>query len=357
MKRKRRCDLHSRMDWKCKQCRDEDNDDHDDIFKDDDLTYEMVKHYWEEFDQYLTIDEYCVLKHKEKKLQKLAKKQTSFQHLPIEVFNTCMFPKLKDREYTEGYLTRKDARNFAIVNKNCRQIVSESNAYFMDLSITSLNRVRLMSKKNKQNFILMLGEYNVLQFLIHFIKFPRITDVTALQNVHTLDLSNCTILTDVSPLRNVHTLKLQNCFSVSDVSALRNVNTLDLSSCHKITDISALSGVKHLNLRNCRGITDVSALGNVRVLNLQNCKNVTDVSMLGNIYDLSLNYCVQIKDVSGLKNVSRLYLRGCVGITDISMLGNVQVLDLSLCTQITDVSMLRKVRALDLRGCDHIINF
>ena len=44
----------------------------------------------------------------------------------------------------------------------------------------------------------------------------------------------------------------------------------------KITDVSALGNVHTLNLSYCDKITDVSALGNVHTLNLSSCANLTE---------------------------------------------------------------------------------
>jgi hypothetical protein len=43
--------------------------------------------------------------------------------------------------------------------------------------------------------------------------------VSALGNVHTLDLSDSENLTDISGLGNVHTLDLDGCESITDISA------------------------------------------------------------------------------------------------------------------------------------------
>lgn len=60
------------------------------------------------------------------------------------------------------------------------------------------------------------------------------------------------------------------CSKLKDVSALGNVHTLNLSDCIKIKDVSALGRVHTLLLINYRKIKDVSALGRVHSLNLQN---------------------------------------------------------------------------------------
>ena len=51
------------------------------------------------------------------------------------------------------------------------------------------------------------------QLNLHFRDCDKITDVSALGNVHTLDLSRCDKVTDVSALGNVHTLTLSHCAS------------------------------------------------------------------------------------------------------------------------------------------------
>ena len=54
----------------------------------------------------------------------------------------------------------------------------------------------------------------------------------------------------------------------------------------KISDMSALGNVHTLNLYDCPKITDVSALGNLHTLKLSCCDNITDVSALGNLHSL-----------------------------------------------------------------------
>jgi hypothetical protein len=52
---------------------------------------------------------------------------------------------------------------------------------------------------------------------------------------------------------------------------------LDLSEYECITDVSALDHVHTLRLDNCTGIADVSALGNVRYPSMSECSGITDV--------------------------------------------------------------------------------
>ena len=61
------------------------------------------------------------------------------------------------------------------------------------------------------------------------------------------------------------------------------------NSSYRITDVSALGNVHTLNLCDCE-IEDVSMLGNVHTLDLCLCTGITDVSMLGNVHNLRLPF-------------------------------------------------------------------
>jgi hypothetical protein len=139
----------------------------------------------------------------------------------------------------------------------------------------------------------------------YYIHNTEITDVSALGNVHTLNLSS-TGVTDVSALGNVHNLNLRNCQGVTDVSALGNVHTLILRRCNKVTDVLALGNVHTLILRWCQKVTDVSALGNVHTLDLTWCRKVIDISALGNVHNLNLSLCAGVTDVDIKKYLSKV---------------------------------------------------
>ena len=127
-------------------------------------------------------------------------------------------------------------------------------------------KVMNVSKQLSLNFV----EYN--EYRTH--TYNKISDVSALGNVHTLYLSWCQGITDVSALGNVHELHLSGCDNITDVSALGNVHTLYLSGCRNVTDVNALGNVHTLYLSGCRNVTNVSALGNVQSLYLSDWCNM-----------------------------------------------------------------------------------
>eukprot|EP01137_Pigoraptor_chileana_P012123 Opistho-2@64127 len=142
-----------------------------------------------------------------------------------------------------------------------------------------------------------------------------------------LNLSGATV--DVSSLDGVRSLNLSDCKQLTDVSALGGVHFLNLSGCCRVTDVSSLGGVHSLNLTGCYGVTDVSALGSVHSLDLSYCEGVLDVSALGGVHWLNLKYCDNVTDVSTLGGVHSLNLTGCKGVTNASALGGVHSLNLS----------------------------
>ena len=75
----------------------------------------------------------------------------------------------------------------------------------------------------------------------------RITDVSSLGNVHTLDLSYCTGITDVSSLRNVHTLYLSDCEKISDMGSLGNVNKVYVPYSY-YTDVADMNFLRNVNI-------------------------------------------------------------------------------------------------------------
>lgn len=167
-----------------------------------------------------------------------------------------------------------------------------------------------------------------------------------------LNLSCSVSITDVSFLDDVFSINLSNCKNISDVSNLGKVSILDLS-CTNVSDVSALGGVFKLILRHCKNISNVSNLGKVHILDLSDNHNI-DVSNLGNINTLYLNSCRNIIGLNNLINVHTLSLCNCIDITNVIGLENVYNLCLCGCNNITDFSPLYKVHTLDVRYIKNI---
>ena len=86
---------------------------------------------------------------------------------------------------------------------------------YWKLNINASRQYR--NKRKFQNTIDNLVSDPSKQISLNFTK-AKIKYVSALGNVHTLDLSGCSNITDVSALGNVHTLNLSGYGNISDVS-------------------------------------------------------------------------------------------------------------------------------------------
>jgi hypothetical protein len=118
-------------------------------------------------------------------------------------------------------------------------------------------------------------------------------------NIHTLTLAGCNNITNVSPLiigGNIHKLDLSYCKKLLDVSILSQspskIHTLNLSNTN-IYDVSELAlgdkNMHHLNLSNCEEIINLFGLGhgNIHTLDITGCNNIKYKKYLNCKYDLN----------------------------------------------------------------------
>lgn len=105
-------------------------------------------------------------------------------------------------------------------------------------------------------------------------------------------------------------LKFPRFMKTTDVSQLQDMHAIDFGGSRKISGVSALQNVHSLNLKSCIGVPDnpnhIVEIGGVR----QIYQVPIDITTLGNVYQLNLSFCDGVKDVSALGNVYEL-LRKC----------------------------------------------
>ena len=204
-------------------------------------------------------------------------------------------------------------------------------------------------------------------------KLVDVRPLAALTGLHTLNLGR-TGVTDAAPLATLtglHTLNLRSTgvTNTAPLAALTRLHTLYLGNTG-VTDVAplaALTGLHTLGLRNT-GVTNaapLAALTRLHTLKLGST-GVTDVSPLAaltGLHTLDLGGCTGLTDVSPLAALTGLHtldLGGCTGLTDVSPLAaltGLHTLDLGGCTGLTDVSPLAALtglHTLDLRGCEKL---
>lgn len=114
---------------------------------------------------------------------------------------------------------------------------------FLDDSDT-VNSILNVSGKfqdsKKSNFYWKLNRKYSLEFHRNVsYKFRLDTLLTDVKKQLSLTFGSNNKISDVSALGNVHALDLRSCYGISDVSTLGNVHTLDISWCSEIKNVSA----------------------------------------------------------------------------------------------------------------------
>jgi hypothetical protein len=121
------------------------------------------------------------------------------------------------------HLLYEEQLEFITVNQSIRA----SSKLFRYLRLKKKYSLKFYDDITFRNKCLSLIKDASTQFKLNFRGCHQLTDVSALDNVHTLDLSKCDQLTDVSALGHVHSLDLSECAQLTDVSALGHVHTLN----------------------------------------------------------------------------------------------------------------------------------
>jgi hypothetical protein len=212
-----------------------------------------------------------------------------------------------------------------------------------EFSLSAMKRIVLSNWISlDQDFLQVLSE-------VHLIDCPTITDVSCLQNVHTLSISRCRGVTDVSSLHKVHTLHLSHCEGISSILDLTDNSCLSVVNCPKVMDFrnvrrdakfslehphflqitglpneihemtftefpEILFGLKVLTLKfdsvailkivDCLELTEFPVAflkTRMRTVVIEQCESLHDVSALGNVLFVSISSCNRLRSLAGLE--------------------------------------------------------
>ena len=267
-------------------------------------------------------------------------------------------------------------------------------------------RIEWVNYRNHGSNLLMFQHIKHVNLSSH--RF--ITDVSALNGVHSLNLNFCSSLLDISSLDNIQELSIIST-QVSDVSNCKN--TLVLLADHtNISDVNCLPQLKRLSARDT-WVKSVNKLVNVEELNvidtlvndfgnlhmLRDLKSsliteappnlkklflektnidqtvdftrlvmpnlhtvniqdfdVNTLANLSHVHTLILVDCCNVvsETIRDLGNLSRLKIVGS-GIERIpDSLKNLQTLELTRCYMLTDICSLTGAKAVDIRCCQQL---
>ena len=196
----------------------------------------------------------------------------------------------------------------------------------------------------------------------------NIEPLTALVNLQVLNISH-TAVVDLSPLRNLTGLVELNASytAVEDATALRysdNMTKLNLSYT-KIRDISFVERMTHLEQLELRGtpIADFAMLGNLTTLKLLDVAGTSipglgPVGTLTNLTELNVSGTLveDLNPISGLKQVKTLYLDSSrvVQLMPLKALENLEIVSVNW-TQVGDLTALSSLKSLQRVYCDHTL--
>ncbi len=204
-----------------------------------------------------------------------------------------------------------------------------------------------------------------------------IREIPPIPKIKVLDIFESYKLVDLKNLSHLQRLKIYS-EKVTDITALQNISVLYLSNCHSIQDFDIFNEGKQvqLSIEYCSLLKDVSPLRNIRILSLTSCHGITDVSPLHGIYDLTLSSCRNIRDISKLGNHYRLCISNCAeqlvgfdslygiphikldgtNISDLNVLSKAKSIWLRSCSLIEDVKPIQRVRKLSIFNCSNVKN-
>lgn len=176
------------------------------------------------------------------------------------------------------------------------------------------------------------------------LSYTNITDVSILNNIRKVNLSNCRKITNLNSLTNVYELILSNT-AVSDISFFIGTCILILDFCtNNLRSIEYLPNLKYISLSRCDTIRDYSKLKDINTLESLNLykngsfKNINDIPQ--NIKYLNISKCYNLENISDLtkfKNLTELNCSACLDVYEIPFIVNLRKLDISYCYNIKTI--------------------
>ena len=109
----------------------------------------------------------------------------------------------------------------------------------------------------------------------------------------------------------MHTPNLYECTGITDVSALGNVHTLDLSYSN-VASIRGLSNIVELKAYDCQVLEEIVDLPKVRTIDARICKKLRVLDSLPRLAHLDAEGCMDLLEIKGVPDtIQDMNLVGC----------------------------------------------
>jgi hypothetical protein len=245
-----------------------------------------------------------------------------------------------------------------LILRDCKGISDFSslgNHYYLDVSHTKIDNV------------CNLGKVHVL-----YLEDTLVKEVSALKDVHTINLFSQREIEDVSALENVSYLDLRITFFMPsfalkyegfsphwklkklllpDIPEAVNINLFCFQNVIElfftslpsyITEIDCLVNVQKLCIWCSNELQKIRNLTNLRQLSVSRCPKLICISRLDKLFKLSVISCENLKEISFVDNLTILRLHYCFKFNDLSYYPNLE----SLCVNIGKQETMNKMKGL-----------
>lgn len=105
---------------------------------------------------------------------------------------------------------------------------------------------------------------------------------------------------------NLKHFELRNCFSYTELVKWNSLSGIVIESC-PVKDISGIETLEELTLTNCYALESVQKISNVSKLHIKHCKELKSITNVSNVSDMqikSTNLLLKIHNISHVENLS-----------------------------------------------------
>ncbi|VYS62970.1 unnamed protein product [Arabidopsis thaliana] len=242
-----------------------------------------------------------------------------------------------------------------------------------DVNLSSLETLNLSGCSSLRSFPLI--STNIVWLYLENTAIEEIPDLSKATDLGSLKLNNCkslvTLPTTIGNLQNLHTLEMKECTGLevlpTDVN-LSSLIILDLSGCSSLRSFPLIStNILWLYLENTaiEEIPDLSKATDLGSLKLNNCKSLvtlpTTIGNLQNLHTLEMKECTGLEVLPTDVNLSSLIildLSGCSSLRSFPLIStNILWLYLenTAIEEIPDLSKATDLGSLKLNNCKSLV--
>ncbi|XP_039010014.1 disease resistance protein TAO1-like [Hibiscus syriacus] len=210
-------------------------------------------------------------------------------------------------------------------------------------------------------------------------RLRKIPNLSGAINLQTLCCNGCENLVELSSLNQLTSLQrldLSHCKSLRKIPNLSGAVNLQSLCCHRCENlielpcVNQLTSLQSLDLSHCkslRKIPNLSGVINLQSLCCYRCENLIELPCLNHLVfleSLELSHCKSLRKISNLSgaiNLQSIFFCGCENLVELPCLNHLESLkrlDLSCCNnlrKIPNLSGVINLQSLCFNGCENLV--